>query len=482
MAVMLSTVATAAETIQTLQQKIEAFKSSSDYLFAPSTAAKASAYLGAAMIADENLDNEQSDEGVAKALAALTEARENAKRFQEQYAELLSLKKSATLSLTHIKIEDPLEEPNPKRLLRDADESLQQAIKLFEDGDLNNTQQRSDQAVAAYTKVIDIVLPALIDKTGSIISKAAAAGAKNYAPKSYEAAKRELSKMEQYSDGITQTMPAEPGYALTQANRALQIAKKVKLWRKTYGSHEELYLKARSDRIKLAEALNIELNLNDPNTDISADELQQAISQLNSKLADQKSRFTAEIRQMKDRHKIELEQRATEQRATLLSDQNVQLSNLKEAFRAKLERETFESKRQKRIQNLFKKGAVELLVNLDGSLLIRLTSLQFAPGSSKIDTAQYKLLGNLKEALDVYGDRNIRIEGHTDSKGDVKINQKISLKRAEAVRDFLVAATMDGSRIKALGYGEVRPVASNEFKKGRAMNRRIDIVIEAQHD
>ena len=153
-----------------------------------------------------------------------------------------------------------------------------------------------------------------------------------------------------------------------------------------------------------------------------------------------------------------------------------------EAFRAKLERETFEAKRQKRLRDLFEKGEVELLVNLDGSLLIRLTSLQFSSGSSKIDAGYYNLLGKLKEALAVYGERKIRIEGHTERKGAVKTNHKISLKRAEAVRDFLIAAAMDGSRIKALGYGEVRPVASNEFKKGRAMNRRIDIVIEAQHD
>ena len=63
--------------------------------------------------------------------------------------------------------------------------------------------------------------------------------------------------------------------------------------------------------------------------------------------------------------------------------------------------------------------------------------------------------------------------------GEVKANQKLSLKRAEAVRDFLIAAGTDAGRLKALGYGEVRPIASNEFKKGRAMNRRIDVAIAA---
>jgi len=47
------------------------------------------------------------------------------------------------------------------------------------------------------------------------------------------------------------------------------------------------------------------------------------------------------------------------------------------------------------------------------------------------------------------------------------------------VRDFLIAAGMDGSRLKALGYGEVRPIASNDYDRGLAMNRRIDIIIQA---
>ncbi len=473
--------AAATETIQSLQQKVDAFHASSDYQFTPSTAAKARAYLGAAMLADEEGEAEKAGEGISRALALLNEARENAKRFQDRYSDLLLYKKAAEQAVSQIKIEDSLQELNPGQLLRDAEASLTRAIALFEGGDLNNAQQSADEASRKYIVVIDAVLPTLINKAGSTISKAAAAGAKKYAPQSYEAAKLELSKMEQYADGLSQAVPTQPGYALILAMRSLQIAKQVKIWRKSYGSHEKLYLDARDARLKFAEALNIKIDPTNVNADISDDELLQAASRLQSRLISQKSLYEADVARLKERYKIELEKAVSDQRSALLADQSEQLSSLKEAFRAKLERETFETKRQKRLRSLFKKGEVELLVNLDGSLLIRLTSLQFSPGSSKIDAAYYSLLGKLKDALEIYGERKIRIEGHTDSKGAIKTNQKISLKRAEAVRDFLIAAAMDGSRIKALGYGEVRPVASNEFKKGRAMNRRIDIVIEAPH-
>jgi len=241
-------------------------------------------------------------------------------------------------------------------------------------------------------------------------------------------------------------------------------------------------LSARSDRLVLAKTLGIPVDLSNANSDVSMSDISNAIADLQKELATEKEGHRTDLAQLEKKYNRQLEDKIKEQKTSLLSEQNEQLTHLKEAFRAKLERETFENRRQKQVRSLFKKGDVELLVNLDGSLLIRLSSLQFAPGSSKVEAIHYDLLGRLKQALEIYGERNVRIEGHTDSKGDVKVNQKISLKRAEAVRDFLIAAAMDGSRLKALGYGEVRPIASNEFKKGRSMNRRIDIVVKSRHD
>lgn len=75
------------------------------------------------------------------------------------------------------------------------------------------------------------------------------------------------------------------------------------------------------------------------------------------------------------------------------------------------------------------------------------------------------------------------IEGHTDAQGGGKTNQKLSEKRAAAVREYLLATTDLGTiGITATGYGESRPVANNETTVGRAKNRRIDVVIEPQFD
>jgi outer membrane protein OmpA-like peptidoglycan-associated protein len=66
-------------------------------------------------------------------------------------------------------------------------------------------------------------------------------------------------------------------------------------------------------------------------------------------------------------------------------------------------------------------------------------------------------------------------EGHTDSRGTDEYNQALSLRRAKAVRDYLVAGGIDAARIQVEGYGESRPVASNDTDDGRAQNRRTEL-------
>ena len=70
------------------------------------------------------------------------------------------------------------------------------------------------------------------------------------------------------------------------------------------------------------------------------------------------------------------------------------------------------------------------------------------------------------------------IEGHTDSYGGDDANQKLSQARAESVQQYMInAMRIPTYRLIATGYGETRPVASNETESGRSRNRRIDIVI-----
>jgi outer membrane protein OmpA-like peptidoglycan-associated protein len=69
---------------------------------------------------------------------------------------------------------------------------------------------------------------------------------------------------------------------------------------------------------------------------------------------------------------------------------------------------------------------------------------------------------------------SIEIAGHTDNAGNPKTNKALSEKRAQACRDYLISKGVDGSRITAIGYGDERPIASNDTAEGRQQNRRIE--------
>ena len=71
----------------------------------------------------------------------------------------------------------------------------------------------------------------------------------------------------------------------------------------------------------------------------------------------------------------------------------------------------------------------------------------------------------------------IKITGYTDSTGAADYNQKLSLRRAEAVRDYLVSLGADPSKMEVSGAGEANPVADNKTREGRAKNRRVEVEV-----
>jgi OOP family OmpA-OmpF porin len=77
------------------------------------------------------------------------------------------------------------------------------------------------------------------------------------------------------------------------------------------------------------------------------------------------------------------------------------------------------------------------------------------------------------------GNRDVLVEvaGHTDSIGPEAYNQQLSERRARAVADYLETQGIDRARLRVVGYGEARPVASNDTEEGRAQNRRVELTI-----
>lgn len=122
----------------------------------------------------------------------------------------------------------------------------------------------------------------------------------------------------------------------------------------------------------------------------------------------------------------------------------------------------------------------EASVYQQGSKLIfRLKKINFASGTSTIPSASKPILEKVNDIIRNLDADMVVVQGHTDSVGARDLNEKLSTKRATSVAKYL-SSLEGGYKLGYVGYGESRPIASNETKEGRAINRRVDLIVTAK--
>ena len=102
-------------------------------------------------------------------------------------------------------------------------------------------------------------------------------------------------------------------------------------------------------------------------------------------------------------------------------------------------------------------------------------SIYFQFNSAKLQAKSNTPLDELVQILNENPTYTVSIEGHTDNVGSNEYNQKLSLRRTNTVRNYLINKGIDGSRLTAIGFGEEKPIASNATDEGRAQNRRVEL-------
>ena len=105
-------------------------------------------------------------------------------------------------------------------------------------------------------------------------------------------------------------------------------------------------------------------------------------------------------------------------------------------------------------------------------------SVSFEIAKSAISENNMVMLKQVLVILNANASASIVLSGHTDNSGAEKFNQKLSLQRADEVKNYLVENGIDESRLKAIGQGESSPRASNDTLEGRGLNRRVDFNVE----
>jgi outer membrane protein OmpA-like peptidoglycan-associated protein len=145
-----------------------------------------------------------------------------------------------------------------------------------------------------------------------------------------------------------------------------------------------------------------------------------------------------------------------------------------------------EDERQKRIEA--EKKAHDAMDALSKSLAVKADTrgtvitlsggVLFATGQATILPGAQVQLNQVADALKTQAEHHFTVEGHTDNQGTDAINNDLANRRANAVRDYLVVRGVAAEAITAQGIGSTRPVADNRTTEGRAMNRRVEIVVD----
>lgn len=110
-------------------------------------------------------------------------------------------------------------------------------------------------------------------------------------------------------------------------------------------------------------------------------------------------------------------------------------------------------------------------------IVLTMGDVLFAFGKADLSPGAVRNLDKIAGFLEKHPDRDLLIEGHTDSVGSDEFNRVLSQKRADAVKEALVGKGVSADRIVTKGYGKQFPVASNDTESGRQLNRRVEVVI-----
>lgn len=110
-------------------------------------------------------------------------------------------------------------------------------------------------------------------------------------------------------------------------------------------------------------------------------------------------------------------------------------------------------------------------------LQIAMRSVQYETASSSIKSESFNILRQIGQIMERYPDFDLTIEGHTDNQGSADDNLRLSQQRARACYTFLLNSGVEASRMTHTGYGEARPIASNETISGRTLNRRVEFAL-----
>ena len=351
-----------------------------------------------------------------------------------------------------------------------AESKFAEAARKLESGDVKGAKKRADEAEPLFRQAeLEAIKVNYLNETWELLKQADALDVKKYAPATLvktqeliEKAEKELNE-NRYDTDVARSLARQAKY---EAKHALYLSKTVKELRDNKNLFEEHLLTTEKPLQQIAETMDIvgsfEAGFDKTTGEIIeyVRSLQDSATKLSQNLAERDQQV-----EMLNARIAELEEKVggIEKEKSALTQQMEVQAKIRAQFAA--------------VEKLFAREEANVLRKVN-DIIIRLVGLNFSVGKAVIEPHNFSLLTKVQQAIDMFPECAITIEGHTDSHGSDEMNLGLSQQRADAVSQYILANMgIDASRINAVGYGESNPIANNETKEGRAKNRRIEVVI-----
>jgi outer membrane protein OmpA-like peptidoglycan-associated protein len=387
---------------------------------------------------DDGAGDDDIDRRVEEALEALDEAEE-----------LESLGRTVLRGALEARI-DALEAGAPDFAAKDwesAEKSARDAGRRIENRDRPGSEERAARAESEYREAeLNAIRADVLGRT-----RAARAAA-------LEAKANKLSPL--LSAGA---LAEEAAVAYRHAERLAGLADSISRKRLTV---EDVALRAEEQIRRITEALQFEARFSEGAAPV-VDDVLVAIQSL----YEERTALRGDVRQRAA--EIERLDRSVDSLDARLAAVEVREAAVSAELRERQRRE----RQFREVEAIFAPSEGEVLRSED-RLILRLSGLTFPSGSDEIRPDQFGLLTKVQRVVREFPEARVVVEGHTDSQGNESLNQRLSRRRAIAVREYLLSnIAMSADRITAVGYGESRPVAPNDTEAGRTRNRRIEITL-----
>lgn len=430
--------------VQSLETALKDARSNGAELLAPQSYAAASSSLASAMSAAESNDEKGAAKAANEGLKIVRKLNVDTEKSRDILTDVLQSRDRAYAAGAATLQKDAIS---------DLDNKLKKSASLVEKGDVEKVKQLRPELLAGYQQLeLATLKQGTVELAKSAIATAKEQGAKKLAPITLARAEEQMGLANTILDvDRSQTAKAEvhAKRAKWYAEQSASITETVKDFERRDYSMEDVVLWHQQQLGIVNQPLGIELPFNE-SSDKAALSIKSAVSNLVNE--------SAQLKVARDKVGKQIEMTEKERQIALQNERD--------------DKQKFD-----RVQAMF--TANEANVFRQGqNVLISAQGFVFPSGQSEIQTVNFPLMNKIIQAIKIFPGARIEVIGHTDSTGDDNVNQVLSNTRAEKVAKFLVeVGETTPSKITSRGFGESRPVATNETLAGRAENRRVEINI-----